>query len=61
MNVIPEENSFVIGAYTTQKDYIILKAIEKPLINILWSGTLILILGFILAINRRYREFKLDL
>ncbi len=58
MNVIPEENSFVIGAETTQKDYIVLKAIEKPLINILWSGTLILIFGFILAINRRYKDFK---
>lgn len=60
MNVIPEENSFVIGANTTQKDYIILKAIEKPLINILWSGTLILIFGFILAINRRYKESRKD-
>jgi len=57
-NVLPEEDSFVFTVSTTQRDYIILKAIEKPLINVLWIGTLILVIGFIIAINRRYLEFR---
>jgi cytochrome c-type biogenesis protein CcmF len=30
---------------------------EKPFINILWSGTFILMFGFGIAIYRRYKEF----
>ncbi len=56
----PETNSFNFDIYTTQKDFVILKAIEKPFINILWVGTLLLVFGFIVAINRRYREFVLS-
>lgn len=42
---------FVIN--TTQKDYIIMKAVEKPLINLLWIGTLIVILGFMMGLFKR--------
>ncbi|MEM6523591.1 MAG: cytochrome c biogenesis protein CcsA [Bacteroidota bacterium] len=58
MNIFPDENKFVIGAETRQKDWIILKAMEKPLINILWIGTLVLMAGFGVAVTRRYSEFK---
>ncbi|MEQ8581119.1 MAG: cytochrome c biogenesis protein CcsA [Marinoscillum sp.] len=57
-SIKPEENSFVFGLSTTQKDWIIIEAVEKPWINILWSGTLLLVIGFGIAINRRYTEFK---
>ncbi|MGB3466873.1 MAG: cytochrome c biogenesis protein CcsA [Cyclobacteriaceae bacterium] len=53
----PEEGSFTFAVNTAQKDWIILEAVEKPLINILWLGTLILTIGFIVAIRRRYVEF----
>jgi cytochrome c-type biogenesis protein CcmF len=53
----PETNTFVFGVNTTQKDYIVLKAIEKPMINILWIGTFMLVIGFLVAISRRYTEF----
>jgi cytochrome c-type biogenesis protein CcmF len=56
-SIIPEENSFVFGVSTTQKDWIIIEAVEKPWINILWIGTLMLVIGFGVAINRRYTEF----
>jgi cytochrome c-type biogenesis protein CcmF len=36
---------------------VILKALEKPLINLLWIGTLVLTIGFGMAIYRRYSEF----
>ena len=49
---------FTFSVSTTQKDYIILKAMEKPLINILWTGTFTLVIGFGIAIRRRYSEFK---
>ncbi|MEQ8360851.1 MAG: cytochrome c biogenesis protein CcsA [Cytophagales bacterium] len=57
-NIIPENNEIQFGISTAQKDYIIMKAMEKPLINVLWIGTLIMVFGFCLAIYRRYTEFK---
>jgi cytochrome c-type biogenesis protein CcmF len=57
-SILPEENSFVFGLSTTQKDWIIIEAVEKPWINILWTGTLLLVFGFSVAIKRRYSDFK---
>ena len=56
----PESNSFNFDVYTTQRDFVILKAIEKPYINVLWCGTILLVVGFGIAITRRYREFMLS-
>jgi len=58
LSIQPETNSFTLGIQTTQKDWIIMEAVEKPLINVLWIGTFILILGMTIAIIRRYSEFK---
>ena len=58
LSIQPETNSFTLGIQTTQKDWIIMEAVEKPLINVLWIGTLILILGMTIATIRRYSEFK---
>jgi cytochrome c-type biogenesis protein CcmF len=55
----PSNGSFTFATQETQKDYIILKAMEKPAINVLWIGTLVLMLGFGIAVYRRYGEFKL--
>ena len=56
-NINPNNGAVDIGVQTTQKDWIILQAIEKPQINILWIGTIIMIVGFIIATRRRYVEF----
>jgi len=56
--ILPAENSFVLGISRTQKDWIILEAVEKPFINVLWLGTLLFSIGFGIAIYRRYTEFK---
>lgn len=56
-NIDPQKGTFSFGVNTTQKDYIILKALEKPYINVLWIGTLVLMIGFVMAIIRRYNEF----
>ncbi len=58
LNVHPETNNFSISANTRQKNWVVMKALEKPFINLLWLGTLVLVAGFIVAINRRYSEFQ---
>jgi len=37
----------------------VIKALEKPYVNILWIGTLVLMVGFSIAMFRRVREFRL--
>jgi cytochrome c-type biogenesis protein CcmF len=34
-----------------------MKATEKPLINILWLGTFVLVIGFLMATIRRFKDF----
>lgn len=58
MNIHPETNEFSLGLNTRQKDWVIIKAMEKPLINILWLGTGILMIGFSIAMVRRFKEFN---
>jgi cytochrome c-type biogenesis protein CcmF len=57
-NILPQENRFEFIVQTAQKDYIIMKAIEMPLINVLWLGTLILMIGMTVSFSRRYTEFR---
>ncbi|RYF65620.1 MAG: cytochrome C biogenesis protein, partial [Cytophagaceae bacterium] len=52
----PKTGKFTFDANQTQRDYIVMKASEKPLINLLWIGTLVMVIGFLMAIFRRYRE-----
>jgi len=56
----PKNMLFVVSSATRKPimDYIILKAIEFPYINLLWLGTFVLIFGFVLAIIQRFKEFK---
>ena len=58
MNIDPKSGKFSIGMNTTQKDWVILKAMEKPLIDLLWGGSFMVMAGFMIAIARRYKEFK---
>ncbi|MCE7057752.1 cytochrome c biogenesis protein CcsA [Algoriphagus sp. AGSA1] len=57
-NILPEENKFVFKVNQYQKDYVVMKAIVKPYINVLWIGTIIMLIGFTIAIFRRFDEFK---
>ncbi|WP_420149593.1 cytochrome c biogenesis protein CcsA [Spirosoma sp.] len=54
----PRTGKFTFAVNRTQRDYVVMKAFEKPLINILWIGTLIVVIGFLIAAVRRYREFR---
>lgn len=59
MNVHPQTDEITLSVSTRQKDWVVIKALEKPLVNILWIGTLVLMTGFTLAMARRFREFRL--
>ena len=56
-NIIPDEDAIIFNMQSTQKDWIIMEAVKKPWINILWLGTFLLILGLVIAMIRRYLEF----
>lgn len=53
-----EDKRFRIKIQTTQRDWIILKALEKPYINVLWIGTILMAIGMMIAMFRRYSEWK---
>jgi cytochrome c-type biogenesis protein CcmF len=58
LNIHPAANEFSIGVMSRQKDWVVIKALEKPYINVLWIGTLVLMVGFGMAMVRRFREFR---
>ncbi|WP_223651663.1 cytochrome c biogenesis protein CcsA [Hymenobacter psoromatis] len=49
----PVKGKFTFAVATTGKDYIILKATEKPFINLLWGGTLLMGFGLVLSMRQR--------
>jgi cytochrome c-type biogenesis protein CcmF len=57
MHIDPQTETFTFTQSTTQKDFIILKVVEKPLINLLWIGTIVLVIGIVIAMVRRYEDF----
>jgi cytochrome c-type biogenesis protein CcmF len=57
-NIDPQAKNFEFVTLVSQKDYVIMKAILMPWINLLWIGTLVLMLGFGISIRRRYLEFR---
>lgn len=56
-NILPDQNKFVFKVNQYQKDYVVMKAIVKPYINVLWIGTIVMLFGFTVAIFRRFDEF----
>ena len=59
--IIPEKDKVEITVYDqpeSKKPYIVMRAIEFPYINFLWTGTIIMIIGFLLSIFRRNKELK---
>ncbi|MEQ8304039.1 MAG: cytochrome c biogenesis protein CcsA [Cyclobacteriaceae bacterium] len=56
LNIHPETNEFTLALNSRQKDWVIIKAMEKPFINLLWLGTCVLMVGFSMAMVRRFQE-----
>lgn len=57
-NVHPESDELTLGIQTRQKNWVVIKAMEKPFVNVLWIGTLVVMFGFAIALTRRFREFS---
>jgi cytochrome c-type biogenesis protein CcmF len=58
LNVHPETDELTLGVQSRQKNWVVIKAMEKPFVNVLWLGTLVLMAGFSMALTRRFREFN---
>ena len=54
--IIPEDEVFKISFQTTQKNWVIIEAVQKPLINFMWIGFFILILGLILSFTKNKKR-----
>jgi cytochrome c-type biogenesis protein CcmF len=59
-NIQPDQGTFTILTETTKVDWIIMKAMEKPGINLLWLGVLVMSTGFGMSVYRRFSEGKLS-
>ena len=55
LNIFPQTNEFLLGTNARQKDWVVIKALEKPYINVLWLGTAVLMIGFGIAAVRRIK------
>ena len=49
----PKTNQFSFAVNTTQQDLIIIKALEKPYINLVWIGSILIFIGLFVATFRR--------
>ena len=56
----PEQKTITIisSEKDTSGDFIIMKAIVFPWINLVWAGTIIMIIGFMLSIIKRIKDLK---
>ena len=59
--VLPEKNKVEITVYQqpeSKRPWIVMSALDFPYINFLWSGTIIMVIGFLMSIFRRNKELK---
>lgn len=59
MAIDPASGKFTFGIQSTQKDFIVMKAAEKPMINLLWIGTGLVCAGLLVALIRRWKEARI--
>ena len=62
-NILPKEDKLEIMLYQKplpEKKWIVFKAIKFPYINFFWAGTIIMTIGFIMAIYRRIKDAKIS-
>jgi len=61
-NILPDKDKLELTVYekpkAERKDWVVMKAIVFPYINLFWGGTIIMVIGFILSIFRRFKEVK---
>ncbi len=61
-NILPDENKITLNVFekkSNSKEFVIMKAIIFPQINILWMGCLLMIIGTLIAIRKRFKKAAL--
>lgn len=61
VTIIPSEPMELVISTAERRpiiDYIIMKAVKFPWVNLLWSGTIILVVGFTISIFQRIKEMR---
>lgn len=61
-NILPKDDKLEIMLYQKplpEKKWIVFKAIKFPYINFFWAGTIIMTIGFCMAIYRRLKDAKI--
>jgi len=61
-NILPKEDKLELSIYQkpkAEKNWIVMKAIMFPYINLFWAGAIIMTIGFLLSIFRRNKELKI--
>lgn len=62
-NILPEKDKLELMVYQKplpEKKWIVFKAIKFPYINFFWAGTIIMTIGFVMAIYRRIKDNKIS-
>ena len=54
-----EKHTFTIAQYVgDRKEFIVMRAVVFPMINILWVGCILMVLGSLMAVRHRYKLLK---
>lgn len=59
--ILPQKGKVEVTMYQLppgERKYIVMRAIQFPYINFLWAGTIIMVIGTLMAILRRNKELK---
>ena len=49
---------FTTAERKPQMDYVVMTAIEFPFIRMVWAGTIIMVMGFFIALVNRIRQVR---
>ena len=54
--VTNEKDTFLLSIYQKKNDYIIFRSIIFPYINVIWAGSIIMLIGLCLSIIKRVKR-----
>ena len=62
LGILPEQNKFVftVTDATLNTDWIVIKSIIFPMINLVWLGTIVMAIGFFISMRKRIQDNKVS-
>ena len=60
--ILPAQQQFIFTTTdsTLNDDWIVIKSIIFPMINLVWIGTIVMALGFLISLIKRNRDNKIS-